>query len=476
MENRQIKCPKARQCGGCQLQGISYEEQLEQKQKKTEELIGPYCRVFPICGMEDPYHYRNKVHAVLDHKKGKVISGIYAEGSHRVVPVDECLIEDEKADEIIVTIRELLQSFKLPVYDEDTGRGLFRHILIRVGKTSGQIMVVLVMASPIFPSKNNFIRVLRQKHPEITTIVQNINDQDTSMVLGEREKVLYGKGYITDTLCGKVFRISSRSFYQINPVQTEKLYQKAIHLASLTGKERIVDAYCGIGTIGLIASDRVKQVIGIELNEDAVRDAMKNARANNVSNVEFYCDDAGDFMREMAANGEKVDVVFMDPPRSGSDEIFLSSVVQLAPKRVVYISCNPETMARDLEYLTDHGYRAITAWPFDMFPSTAHIETVVLLSKGEIDSKKVRVEFSLEGMDMSGFQKGATYEQIKAYVLKHTGLKVSSLYISQVKRKCGLDVGQNYNLSKKENAKVPQCPPEKEAAIVEALKYFQMLE
>ena len=381
MENRQIKCPKARQCGGCQLQGISYEEQLEQKQKKTEELIGPYCRVFPICGMEDPYHYRNKVHAVLDHKKGKVISGIYAEGSHRVVPVDACLIEDEKADEIIVTIRELLQSFKLPVYDEDTGRGLFRHILIRVGKTSGQIMVVLVMASPIFPSKNNFIRVLRQKHPEITTIVQNINDQDTSMVLGEREKVLYGKGYITDTLCGKVFRISSRSFYQINPVQTEKLYQKAIHLASLTGKERIVDAYCGIGTIGLIASDRVKQVIGIELNEDAVRDAMKNARANNVSNVEFYCDDAGDFMREMAANGEKVDVVFMDPPRSGSDEIFLSSVVQLAPKRVVYISCNPETMARDLEYLTDHGYRAITAWPFDMFPSTTHIEVVTCLSR-----------------------------------------------------------------------------------------------
>lgn len=381
MENNVKKCPKSRQCGGCQLQGIPYEKQLEEKQKKTEELIGPYCRVFPICGMEVPYHYRNKVHAVLDHSKGNVISGIYAEGSHRVVPVDSCLIEDERADEIIVTIRELLQSFKLPVYDEDTGRGLFRHILIRVGKTSGQIMVVLVMASPIFPSKNNFIRVLRQKHPEITTIVQNINDQDTSMVLGEREKVLYGKGYITDTLCGKEFRISSRSFYQINPIQTEKLYQKAIHLASLTGKERIVDAYCGIGTIGLIASDRAKQVIGIELNEDAVRDAMKNARANNVSNVEFYCDDAGDFMREMAANGEKVDVVFMDPPRSGSDEVFLSSVVQLAPKNVVYISCNPETMARDLKYLTGHGYRALTAWPFDMFPSTEHIEVVCCLKR-----------------------------------------------------------------------------------------------
>ena len=381
MDNKQIKCPKAKQCGGCQLQGISYEKQLEQKQKKTEELIGPYCRVFPITGMEDPFHYRNKVHAVLDHRKGKVISGIYEEGSHRVVPVDACLIEDEKADEIIVTIREMLQSFKLPVYDEDTGRGLFRHVLIRVGKTSGQIMVVLVMASPVFPSKNNFIRVLRQKHPEITTIVQNINNQDTSMVLGTREKVLFGKGYITDTLCGKTFRISSRSFYQINPVQTEKLYQKAIHLASLTGKERIVDAYCGIGTIGLIASDRVKQVIGIELNEDAIRDAMKNAKANGAENVEFYCDDAGDFMREMAAGGEKVDVVFMDPPRSGSNEVFLASVVRLAPKRVVYISCNPETMARDLSYLTEHGYRAINAWPFDMFPHTCHCETVCLLSR-----------------------------------------------------------------------------------------------
>ena len=241
-------CPYMKKCGGCQLQGVPYTQQLKEKEKQVKDLIGPYCRVFPITGMETPYHYRNKVHAVLDHRKGNVISGIYEERSHQVVPVDSCQIEDEKADAIIVTIRELLQSFRMKVYDEDNGFGLFRHILIRVGKTSGQIMVVLVMASPIFPSKNNFIKALRQKHPEITTIVQNINDQDTSMVLGEREKVLYGKGYITDTLCNKTFRISSRSFYQINPVQTEKLYQKAIHLAGLTGKERIVDAYCGIGT------------------------------------------------------------------------------------------------------------------------------------------------------------------------------------------------------------------------------------
>ena len=374
-------CPYMKKCGGCQLQGVPYAQQLKDKEKQVEDLIGPYCRVFPITEMETPYHYRNKVHAVLDHRKGNVISGIYEERSHQVVPVDSCQIEDEKADAIIVTIRELLQSFRLKVYDEDNGFGLFRHILIRVGKTSGQIMVVLVMASPIFPSKNNFIKALRQKHPEITTIVQNINDQDTSMVLGEREKVLYGKGYITDTLCGKTFRISSRSFYQINPVQTEKLYQKAIHLAGLTGKERIVDAYCGIGTIGLIAADRVKEVIGIELNEDAIRDAIRNAHANKITNAQFYCEDAGKFMEEMADSGETADVVFMDPPRSGSDERFLSSVVKLSPKQIVYISCNPETMARDLAYLTGNGYRAITAWPFDMFPHTSHTEVVACLKR-----------------------------------------------------------------------------------------------
>ena len=374
-------CPYMKKCGGCQLQGVPYTQQLKAKEKQVKDLIGPYCRVFPITGMETPYHYRNKVHAVLDHRKGNVISGIYEERSHQVVPVDSCQIEDEKADAIIVTIRELLQSFRMKVYDEDNGFGLFRHILIRVGKTSGQIMVVLVMASPIFPSKNNFIKALRQKHPEITTIVQNINDQDTSMVLGEREKVLYGKGYITDTLCNKTFRISSRSFYQINPVQTEKLYQKAIHLAGLTGKERIVDAYCGIGTIGLIAADRVKEVIGIELNEDAIRDAIRNAHANKITNAQFYCEDAGKFMEEMADSGETADVVFMDPPRSGSDERFLSSVVKLSPKQIVYISCNPETMARDLAYLTGNGYRAITAWPFDMFPHTSHTEVVACLKR-----------------------------------------------------------------------------------------------
>ena len=489
-------CPYAKKCGGCDYQGMSYEQQLQEKQTYVRKNIGDYCKVLPIIGMENPYHYRNKVHAVFDverrgkhanggrrtagngHAKaapGGVISGVYKAGTHEVINIDSCEIEDELSSAIIRDIRGLLHSFKIKTYDEDTGYGLLRHVLVRRGFHSGEVMVVLVLGSPILPSKNNFVKALRKLHPEITTVVVNINDKQTSMVLGEKETVIYGKGYIEDTLCGCTFRISPKSFYQVNPVQTEILYNKAITYAGLTGKEKVIDAYCGTGTIGLIAASKAKEVIGVELNRDAVKDAVINAKRNNIKNEQFYNADAGKFMVELSEQNKKVDVVFMDPPRAGSDEAFLSSVVKLAPKKVVYVSCNPETLARDLKYLTRHGYQAVECQPCDMFPFTKHVETVVLLSKGEIDSKKVRVEFSLEDMDMSGFQKGATYEQIKAYVLEHTGLKVSSLYISQIKRKCGLDVGQNYNLSKKEDAKVPKCPPEKEAAIRDALKYFQMI-
>ena len=305
-----------------------------------------------------------------------------------------------------------------------------------------------------------------------------IRDSRTSVVLGEEEKVLYGKGFILDTLCGKTYALSPRSFYQINHDQTEVLYGLAVEAARLTGKEVVLDAYCGIGTIGLCAAGRAKQVIGVECNPDAVRNACANAAANKINNARFICADATDWMRAAAQSNSGLphpDVVFLDPPREGSTPACIDAVAAMKPKRVVYVSCNPETLARDLTHLTRRGWKALKIQPVDMFPHTEHVETVVLLSKGEIDSKKVRVEFSLEDMDMSGFQKGATYEQIKAYVLEHTGLKVSSLYISQIKRKCGLDVGQNYNLSKKEDAKVPKCPPEKEAAIRDALKYFQMI-
>lgn len=375
-------CPVEKKCGGCQFLHMTYEEQLAWKQKQISKLMKPYCRVYGMTGMEQPLHYRNKVHAAFTHKRdGEIISGIYEEGTHRIVPVEECLLEDQRADAIIRDIRKLLKSFKIKTYNEDTGYGLFRHALIRCAHKTGQILVVLVLGSPILPSKNNFVNALLKLHPEITSIVLNVNDKKTSMVLGEKEKVLYGKGYIEDELCGRKFRISPKSFYQINSVQTEYLYGKAMELAALTGKERVIDAYCGIGTIGLVAAKEAGEVIGVELNPDAVRDAVRNAKMNEAKNISFYENDAGVFMTGMAEEGEHADVVFMDPPRAGSDEAFLSSVVRLSPSRIVYISCNPETLARDTAWLVKHGYKAEGCWGFDMFPFTEHVESVCLLTK-----------------------------------------------------------------------------------------------
>ena len=311
----------------------------------------------------------------------KIISGVYQSSTHRIVPVDHCMIEDEKADAVIVSVRKLLEGFKIQPYDERTGQGLLRHVLVKRGFQSGQLMVVLVTSGPILPSKNNFVKALRAEHPEITTVIQNVNNRHTSMVLGEFEKTLYGPGFIEETLCGCIFRISAKSFYQINPIQTEHLYGEAIRMAALTGKERVIDAYCGVGTIGLIASRWAGEVLGIEINQDAVRDAVVNARRNQVKNARFYCADAGDFMRDMAREGEHADVVFLDPPRAGSDERFLESLTILSPKKVVYISCNPETQERDLRFLTSRGYGVQEIQPVDMFPHTNHVETVALLSK-----------------------------------------------------------------------------------------------
>lgn len=383
-EKQQRFCANAKKCGGCQYQGVPYQEQLKKKQKQVEALLKKFVKISPIIGMEEPYFYRNKVHAVFDRdRKGNIISGIYEAKSHRVVPIDECLIEDEKSQEIIRTIRKMLKSFKIKTYDEDTGYGLLRHVLVRRGFRTDEVMVVLVIGSPIFPSKNNFVKALRRVHPEISTVVLNINDRHTSMVLGEREIVIYGKGFIRDTLCGRTFRISPKSFYQVNPVQTEVLYNEAVRFAGLTGRERVIDAYCGIGTISLIAASKAKEVIGVELNKDAVRDARINARENKITNVQFRQGDAGQFMEAMAAAGERADVVFMDPPRAGSDEKFLSSLIKLCPGKVVYISCNPETLARDLEYLTKKGYGVKRVQPVDMFSFTVHVECVVLMSRVE---------------------------------------------------------------------------------------------
>ena len=468
-------CPYAKKCGGCDYQGISYEEQLKKKQSYIRKLMEPYGKVQPIIKMADPYNYRHKVQAAFDcTRRGQIVAGVYQKNSHDVVDIESCQIENEEADAIIRDIKNMLRSFRIKTYDEDTGYGLLRHVLVRKGYHSGQIMVVLVLADAILPSKNNFVKALRKNHPDISTVVINVNDKRTSMVLGERNITVYGKGYIEDSLLGCTFRISPNSFYQVNPKQTEILYKKAIDCAGLTGKETVIDAYCGTGTIGLIASKSAKQVIGVELNKDAIRDAITNAKRNDIHNVRFYNQDAGEFMVEMAQKGEHADVVIMDPPRTGSDEAFLSSVVRLAPKRVVYVSCGPESLARDLKYLTKHGYRMKECTPVDMFPFTRHVETVVLLSQQKPDDT-IEIDLDLDELDATSAETKATYQEIKDYVLKEFGLKVSNLYISQIKRKCGIEVGENYNLPKTENPKVPQCPKEKEDAIKAALKYFAMI-
>ena len=375
-------CPNRKKCGGCQLQNMDYARQLAFKQGRVEKLIGPFCPVKPIIGMDSPYNYRNKVQAAFGtDRNGRIISGVYQSSSHRIVPVDECMLEDAAADRIIVTIRSMLPRYKLTAYDERTGRGFLRHVLVKRAFATGQVMVVLVAATHMFPSRSAFVAELVERHPEISTVILNVNDKFTSLVLGQSERVLFGSGYIEDVLCSCRFRISAKSFYQINPVQTEKLYSTAVEYAALTGSETVLDAYCGIGTIGMVASRSAGHVSGVELNRDAVKDAIFNARLNSIDNCYFTCADAGQFMEDMALAGERADLVFLDPPRAGSTPRFIDSLAKMAPQRAVYISCSCDTLSRDLELFRQRGYRAVKAQPVDMFPHTEHIECVVLLEK-----------------------------------------------------------------------------------------------
>lgn len=382
MQNETGKCPIYKKCSGCQLQNMDDQAQLSWKQGKVVRLLSSFCRVNPIIGMETPAHYRNKAQYIYRAAQGgKIVSGVYQSKTDGIVSTDTCMLNTKEANEIAATVRALLKSFKLKPYHPYDGRGFLKHVLVRQGFQSGEIMVVLVAASSIFPAKNNFTKALLKEHPNITTVVLNVNEHPYKMMLGTFEKPLYGKGYITDTLCGYTFRISPRSFYQVNPVQTEVLYQKAIELANLTGKETVIDAYCGIGTIGIAASGKARQIVGTELNRDAVRDAAANAKLNGIKNITFRCGDAGEFMQGLAASGETADVVFTDPPRSGCSPEFLSALASLAPKRVVYISCNPQTQQRDLQFLTAHGYKVNEIQPVDMFPHTNHVECVAGLVK-----------------------------------------------------------------------------------------------
>ena len=375
-------CPVSRRCGGCIYAGVPYEEQLKKKQAALQALLGSFCEVQPILSMEEPLYYRNKVHHVFTRdRQGNILSGSYESGSHRVVPVENCLLEDQTCQKIMHTLRKLFKSFKITIFNETSGFGLLRHVLLRRGYATGEILVVLVVTSPIFPGKNNFIKALRKEHPEVASIVLNINDRETSMVLGPRNITMYGPGFIKDSLMGLTFRISPSSFYQVNPAQTEILYRTAITFAALTGKEDALDAYCGTGTIGLAAASGAKQVTGVELNPDAVKDAIANARANHIENAAFTAGDAGEYMKTMAAEHRSLDVLFMDPPRSGASEEFLHAVLRLLPERVVYVSCGPDTLARDLGILTKKHYQVSRIQPVDMFPLTGEAEVVTLLER-----------------------------------------------------------------------------------------------
>ncbi len=377
------RCKVCTSCGGCCFQQLDYSAQLEFKKRKVEEAFAKFAKmdvkVNDCIGMENPYNYRNKIQMPVGlSQKGRIVTGFYKEKTHEIVPIDECYIENEQASVILLTIKDLMKKYKIQPYDEDTRKGIIRHILIRTSLHKKQVMVVLVTNQDVFGGRGEFVKALHLACPNVTTIVQNINPRDTNVILGEKERVLFGKGFIEDALCGVWFQISAKSFYQINPIQTETLYSTAIEYALLSGKETVLDCYCGIGTIGLIASKYAKSVIGVEVVKEAISDAIKNAKRNGITNEQFVVGDASEYMVNYAKNKGKVDVVFMDPPRKGSDAKFLSSVMTLKPKRIVYVSCDPTTLARDVKILSTK-YKVGRIQPVDMFPMTYHVETVVEL-------------------------------------------------------------------------------------------------
>ena len=479
------RCPSARQCGGCQLQAMSYEEQLRFKENKVRNnlsRIGGLTEIpmEPIIGMEEPWRYRNKAQFPFGKdKNGRIITGFYAGRTHAIIEQEDCLLGVEENQPILDCIRGFMEEYHIAPYEEETHKGLVRHVLIRKGFTTGELMVCLVLNGDVEKLKAPEVlveRLVKLFPSHMASISCSINREKTNVIMGKEIVNLYGPGYITDYIGNVCYRISPLSFYQVNPVQTQKLYGTALEYAGLTGEETVWDLYCGIGTISLFLAQKAKKVYGVEIIPQAIDDARANAKLNHFENVEFFVGKAEEVLPEQyEKNQVYADTIVVDPPRKGCDSVCLDTIVKMAPEKVVYVSCDSATLARDVKYLGERGYEVKRVKTVDMFPWSGHVETVVLLSKGEVDSKKIRVEFSLEDMDMSEFQDGATYPQIKEYVLEHTGLKVSNLYISQIKRKCGIEVGKNYNLPKSEDSRQPQCPPEKEKAIREAFKYFGMI-
>ena len=492
------KCPVSRPCGGCQLQALSYDKQLEFKENKVRnnlKRIGGFTDIpmEPIAGMKEPYHYRNKAQFPIGRDKdGKLTAGFYAARTHSLIPVDECYLGAKINEPILGKILQIMEQEHIEPYDEKTHTGLVRHILIRFGFTTKEIMVCFILNGKKLPKQEKFIAALTEI-PGMTSISVNRNEKDTNVIMGEKTITIWGSDYITDYIGDIKYQISPQSFYQVNPAQTKVLYEKALEYAGLTGTETVWDLYCGIGTISLFLAQKAKKVFGVEIVPQAIADAKKNAALNDITNVDFFVGKAEEVYPSYVSEHKeeaKAEVIVVDPPRKGCEESLLSTIVSMAPERIVYVSCDSATLARDLKYLCGHGYELKRVQAVDQFCQTGHCETVVLLSKGAkdpvdlcsarteverrmVDSRKVKVDFSLEDMDLSEFKGKATYEQIKAYVLEQTGLKVSSLYIAQIKKKCGLDVGENFNLAKSENTRQPQCTTEKEEAIMQAFSHLE---
>lgn len=469
------RCLHYTKCGGCQFRHMNYAEELEAKRIRVEDALrrlgGAEIHVSAILGAEQVDRYRNK--AQFPVAKGPRI-GFYRPRSHDVIDVDDCLLQGEAAARLRGAVKEWMAEYSIPAYNERTFTGLVRHVYVRTNRAGRSLCCLLVNGRGV-PREVELVRALRRAEPNLAGIVLGVNEKHNNVILGDSYRTLWGEDFLSDTLCGLTFRLSVPSFYQVNPAQTEVLYGKALEFAGLTGAETVLDLYCGIGTISLVMARKAGMVWGAEVVPQAVDDAIANARRNHIENARFLCADAGEAARYLEGEGVRPDVVCVDPPRKGLAEDVVDTIADMGPERVVYVSCDPGTLGRDVKRFAGRDYTLKKAVAVDMFPRTAHVETVVLLSKGEVDSKKIRVEFSLEDMDMSEFQDGATYTQIKDYVLEHSGLKVSNLYISQIKRKCGIEVGKNYNLPKSEDSRQPLCPPEKEKAIMEAFKYFGMI-
>lgn len=500
-------CPVARQCGGCQLQAMDYKEQLKFKENKVLNnlrRIGGFTQlqmaegseagdaaaggiaadgiaVYPIIGMENPWRYRNKAQFPFGRNKdGKIITGFYAGRTHAIIESEDCLLGVQENQTILECIRSYMEEYKIRPYDEESHSGLVRHVLIRRGFKTGELMVCLVINGTVKQLKATDVLVERlvklfNGESRMVSISCSINREKTNVIMGKEIVNLYGPGYITDYIGNVQYRISPLSFYQVNPVQTERLYGTALEYAGLTGDETVWDLYCGIGTISLFLAQKAKKVYGVEIVPQAIDDARANAALNGMDNVEFFVGKAEEVLPEQyAKNQVYADVIVVDPPRKGCDSVCLDTIVKMGPKRVVYVSCDSATLARDLKYLGERGYRLEKVRAVDMFPGSVHVETVCLLSKLNID-QHIEVELKMDELDLTAAESKATYDEIKAYVLEKFGLKVSQLYIAQIKRKCGIIERVNYNKSKKEDAKVPKCPPEKEAAIMDALKHFQMI-